>query len=92
MAKKSAAPIPQPSCPRCGHAADAALGPLNFCPECGQDLRGAAADEPSSSALLGKVVADRYRLLALLGEGGMGSVFNGDAADRRLAASRVRAG
>jgi eukaryotic-like serine/threonine-protein kinase len=75
MAKAS--PQAQPPCPSCGYLADPGSGPLNFCPACGQDRRGRATGRPRTerNALLGHVIGDRYELLALLGEGGMGAVY-----------------
>ncbi len=63
----------QPPCPKCGYLADASAGFVNFCPKCGLDLRLApAADDEQTltHVLVGQVIADRYRLIALLGEGG----------------------
>src|SRR6266536_917140 len=58
------------TCPSCEAAND---DQASACARCGEDLIGLGP---------GSVVADRYEVLSLLGEGGMGMVFK--ARDRQL--------
>ena len=55
-------------CPQCGVEY---LTSDRFCPRDGSPLRPKAGDDP----LIGRVIADRYLMLARLGEGGMGRVY-----------------
>jgi hypothetical protein len=54
-------------CPQCG---DTFEGDIRFCPRDGASLRAGSAE-----GLIGQIVADRYRILQKLGEGGMGRVY-----------------
>ncbi|MHB1844338.1 MAG: protein kinase domain-containing protein [Deltaproteobacteria bacterium] len=68
-----AEPAQSVRCPKCRFASP---DPENFCPKCGTDLRGVGGfTDTSSWSLKGKVIADRYRILDRLGEGGMGAVY-----------------
>jgi predicted Ser/Thr protein kinase len=55
-------------CPQCGGEYETAD---RFCPKDGSPLRPKAGGDP----LIGRVIADRYLVLARLGEGGMGRVY-----------------
>jgi serine/threonine-protein kinase len=58
-------------CPQCGGEYDTAD---RFCPKDGTPLRPKAGGDP----MIGRVIAERYLILARLGEGGMGRVYLGE--------------
>jgi len=55
-------------CPQCGSEYETGD---RFCPKDGTSLRPKAAGDP----LIGRVIAERYLVLARIGEGGMGRVY-----------------
>ncbi len=73
-------------CPTCDTRFDAASG---FCTHDGARLVPAAGD---ADALVGNVLADRYRIVKLLGQGGMGRVYEAQHVNinKRLAIKVLR--
>jgi serine/threonine-protein kinase len=71
-AAPSAGAPPATSCPTCGSH----FSPDGrFCPFDGSALVADAAWDPSVDALLGVVIDSRYEVLSVIGEGGMGTVY-----------------
>ncbi len=58
------------TCKRCNHAN---TDEAKFCLQCGAMLEVESAD--GGDPLVGKIFEDRYRIVSLLGEGGMGKVY-----------------
>jgi serine/threonine-protein kinase len=78
MARKRSSPRGTVTCPDCGYEADPSAGAVNFCPGCGADLRAASAEASRSGGFVHRVIADRYKLVDLVGEGGMGAVYRAE--------------
>ena len=66
-------------CPQCRTAVDESQ---KFCPTCGTTLSGAAeggaAAPPEVDPMIGQVMGGKYKIVRLLGEGGMGAVYEGE--------------
>src|SRR5689334_4310176 len=94
---------PLTQCPHCAEMLEYTITPPRFCSNCGRPLRSHAEDltQPYSPPTTAPHAAAEpsppperiggYRLLRPLGEGGMGTVYEGeDAAGRRVAVKLIR--
>jgi serine/threonine-protein kinase len=68
---ESAVPV-MPVCPQCQESYDE---DREFCGRCGSAMRPPAPAESPNDSWVGQVVDGRYRVLARVGQGGMGAVY-----------------
>jgi serine/threonine-protein kinase len=86
-------PLPRtPRARRCPSCAQIFSGDARFCPFDGDPLVAAPDYSPTADPLIGQVLEGRYRVESVLGEGGMGTVYEvrHTTLDRRFALKALR--
>jgi eukaryotic-like serine/threonine-protein kinase len=68
---ENAVPV-MPVCPQCQESYDE---DLEFCGKCGSAMRRPAPASSANDSWIGQVIDGRYRVLARIGQGGMGAVY-----------------
>lgn len=70
-------------------------GSQRFCPSCGATVTGSSPGGTSGAPLIGQNLGGKYRVVRLIGEGGMGAVYEGEqllgSAKRRVAVKTLHA-
>ncbi|MGH7272561.1 MAG: protein kinase domain-containing protein, partial [Polyangiaceae bacterium] len=66
---------PSMQCPSCQTPVDDSQ---RFCPACGTVIATAPAGQPTSDPLIGQILGAKYKVVRLIGEGGMGAVYEGE--------------
>ena len=62
-------------CPSCKTPVD---GAQRFCPNCGTAIAEAEAQPKAADPMIGQLLGAKYSIIRLLGEGGMGCVYEGE--------------